>query len=296
MKKQYIAVMTQFLRVVMAVFVVFSPLLLSSCSRKPDFIVEISGDTKGVKPGSPVTYRGAGAGRVTAVTPSNGNFRVEALLNDEYREQIRGAKARVVNGLTTQFNPQLCIIGSDDPKAPLLKRGQQVPEASVIDAALNGSRRVMSNWAIGAIALVFCIIAGGALLRGFVKIAIPVAGIALVAAWMITRQPENQAHVEGSTKDSIDDLVATARKVLETPENRALWQANEKDVRELLERAKGEGQKNLDSAKRQLSTSIDALERDANRVAVSELERLKGAIEKVGESRMPQSQDDQTKK
>jgi hypothetical protein len=34
-----------------------------------------------------------------------------------------------------------------------------------------------------------------------------------------------------------------------------------------------------------LKASIDALEKDANRVAVKELERLKSAIEKVGDDR-----------
>ena len=277
--------MTPFLRIVTAAFIVLCSALLTSCSKKPDFTVEISGDTKGVKPGSPVTYRGAEAGSVTAVTPSNGKFRIEVRLKDEYRGQIRGAKARAVNGLTTQFNPQLCVVGSDDPKAPLLKAGQQVPEASALDSVLGGSKRAMSSWVIVGIALVMCVVAVGALLRGLAKIAIPVAGIALFVAWLTMRQPEIQPQAQTSTQGSVEDLLATARTVLETPENRAMWQANEKDVRELLDKAKGEGQKNLEAAKRQLSASIDALQKDATQVAVRELERLKVAIEKIGDDK-----------
>ena len=265
-----------------AAVVISSAFLLSSCGKKPDFIVEISGDTKGVKPGSPVIYRGAEVGSVTTVSPANGKFRIEARLNDEYRSQIRDPKARVANGLTTQFNPQLSIIGSDDPQAPLLKPGQQVPEANVLDVTFDHSGHSLSPWAIGGVVLIFCIIAGGALFRGLVKIAIPIAGLGLVAAYLLTNQPEHRPQVQESAKNSIDDLLATAHRVLETPQNRAVWQASEQDVKELLEKAKGEGEKNLDSAKRQLRTSIDVLEKDANSVAVKELERLKNVIESVG--------------
>ena len=274
--------MTPLLRIVTTAFIVLCSSLLGSCSKKPDFTVEISGDTKGVKPGSQVTYRGAEAGIVTGVTPSNGKFRIEARLKDEYRGQIRGAKARAVNGLTTQFNPQLCIVGSDDPKAPLLKAGQQVPEASALDAVLSDSKRAMSGWAVAGIALVICVVAIGALLRGLAKIAVPVTGIALVVAWLMMRQPEIQPQAQLSTQSGVEDLLATARSVLESPENRAMWQANEWDVMDLLEKTKGKGGEHLEAAKRQLSASIDAIEKDATRVATRELEKLKVALEKFG--------------
>lgn len=112
-------------------------LLITGCGEKRCYF--ITQDGEGLKTGAKVVWYESYAGKVDAVEPSDGGFKVSIKFSKKFNELIHdGVAGRVVNDPKISSKPFVLLVGGRDKNRPLVEPGAEIPESKQGNAVQEG--------------------------------------------------------------------------------------------------------------------------------------------------------------
>ena len=182
-----------------ATLVILTLFFTAGCGRR-DLTTEVK-DARGVDKESPVVFQGNPVGRVEKISATEKGFRLNVALEKPYRKTLRmGAGACPVPANfplpsgKKMGEPVLLLVGGTDMSQPLLKRGAEVPEVSLITAGtLTWGEWVGANLArakyllAGCVTVLILLLLVWKLVRGMFKflLVLVLAAALLAGAWFV---------------------------------------------------------------------------------------------------------------
>ena len=112
-------------------------MLLTGCGEKSCYFV--TKDSQDLQVGAKVVWYDAYVGKVDAVDPDEGGFKVSIKFSKKFNEQIRdGVAGRVVNDPGISSKAFVLLVGGRDENRPPIEGGVEIPESKPGNAVQEG--------------------------------------------------------------------------------------------------------------------------------------------------------------
>ena len=158
--------MKKFAGRVMFGLVVALMLLLTGCGEKNCYFV--TKDSQGLQVGAKVLWYDTYVGKVDAIDPDEGGFRVTVKFSKRFNDQIHdGVAGRIVNDPKKPSQVFVLLVGGRDASRPAIEGGAEIPEAKQGNAVQEGfaafvdwlkNSRADELKIVGAVLLIFLVL------------------------------------------------------------------------------------------------------------------------------------------